>query len=76
MFSILNTWATLRNYPPLVCKFPDELTAFFHARLASARPRSYLLEPLGFRNLAVSAIGLPIAIPLRAAKVHSRKGKE
>jgi hypothetical protein len=76
MFSILNTTAILRNYPPLVCKFLDKLTAFFHARLPIARRYSYLLEQPGFRNLSAAAIGLPIALPLRAAKIHYRKGKD
>jgi hypothetical protein len=76
MFSILNMVAMLRNYPPLVCKFLDKLTAFFHARLPIARRCSYLLEQLGFRNASAAAIGLPIAVPLQAALVHLRKGKD
>ena len=75
MFNILNTTAILRNYPPLVCKFLDKLTAFFHARLTVARRCSYLLEQLGFRNSSAAAIGLPIALPFQAAHVHFRKGK-
>lgn len=66
----------LRNYPPLVCKFLDNMTAFFHAHLATARRCSYLLEQLGFRNRIVAAIGLPIALPLQAALIHFRKGKD
>jgi hypothetical protein len=76
MFSILNASAMLRNSPPMVCKFLDSMTAFFHACLAVARRRPYLFEQLGFRNSAVSPIGLPIAIPLPAAYIHFRKGKD
>jgi hypothetical protein len=76
MFSLLNTPLLPRNYPPLVCKFLDKLTAFFHARRAAARRRSYLLEQLGFRNASAAAIGLPIALPLQAAHRHFRKGKD
>jgi hypothetical protein len=76
LFNLLNTSATLRNYQPLVCKFLDSMTAFFHGRLAVARRFSYLLERLGFRNLIIEAIGLPIALPLQAAPIHFRKGKD
>jgi hypothetical protein len=76
MFSILNMVAMLRNYPPMVCKFLDKVTAFFHVRLAAARRCSYVLERLGFRNLSPTAIGLPIALPLQAALIHFRKGRE
>ncbi len=76
MFSVLNTTAILRNYPPLVCKFLDKLTAFPHAGLTIARRCSYLLEHPGFRNLTAAAIGLPIALPLQAAHSHFRKGKD
>ena len=76
MFNILNTLRTLRSYPPLVCKFLDNMSEFFHACLAGARRCSYLLEQLGFRNLTGTAIGLPIALPLQAALIHFRKGKD
>jgi hypothetical protein len=76
MFSILNTQPMLRNYRPLVCKFLDNMTAFFHARPAVSRRCSYLLEQLGFRNPSAAAIGLPIALPLQAALIHFRKGKD
>ena len=75
MFNILNTLPGQRNFPPLVCKFLDNMTAFFHARLAAALRCSYLLERLGFRNPSAAAIGLPIALPLQAAHIHFRKGK-
>ena len=75
MFNILNIVAKLRNYSPLVCKFLDNMTAFFCARLAAARRCSYLLEQLGFRNSSAAAIGLPIALRFQAAHVHFRKGK-
>ena len=76
VFTILNRHGVLRNYPPLVCKFLDNMTAFFHARPAVPRRCSYLLEQLGFRNRIVAAIGLPIALPLQAALIHFRKGKD
>ena len=76
MFNILNNTKSLRNYPPLVCKFLDNMTAFFHARLAGPQRCSYLVERLGFRSLTVAAIGLPIALPLQAALIHFRKGKD
>ena len=76
MFNILNTLPGQRNYSPLVCKFLDNMTALFHARLAAARRCSYLLEQLGFRNRTIAAIGLPIALPLQAALIHFRKGKD
>ena len=75
MFNLLNTLLGQRNYSPLVCKFLDNMTAFFHARLAGARRCSYLLEQLGFRNSSAAAIGLPIALRFQAAHVHFRKGK-
>lgn len=75
MFNILNTMAKLRNYPPLVCKFLDKLTAFFHARLTIARRCSYLLEQPGFRKGSIVAIGLPIALAPQAAQIQFRKGK-
>jgi hypothetical protein len=75
VFTILNTVPGQRNFPPLVCKFLDNMTAFFRARLAAARRCSYLLEQLGFRNSSAAAIGLPIALPLQAAQIHFRKGK-
>ena len=73
---MLNNMTNLRNYPPLVCKFLDNMAAFFHGRRAAARRCFYLLERLGFRNLAVAAIGLPIALPFQPAQIHFRKGKE
>ena len=76
MFNMLNNGASLRNYPPLVCKFLDNMTAFFHARLRAALRCSYLLERLGFRSPSAAAIGLPIALPLQPAQIHFRKGKE
>lgn len=76
MFSILNMEPVLRNYPPLVCKFLDNMRAFFHVRLGAPPRSSYLLERLGFRNRALAAIGLPIALPLQAALIHFRKGKD
>jgi hypothetical protein len=76
MFNMLNNATSLRNYPPLVCKFLDNMTAFFHACRATARRCSYLLERLGFRSPSAAAIGLPIALHLTAAPVHFRKGKE
>ncbi len=76
MFNILNTLPGQRNYSPLVCKFLDNMTAFFCARLAAARRCSYLLEQLGFRNLTAAVIGLPIALPLQPAHGHFRKGKD
>jgi hypothetical protein len=75
VFNILNTMAILRNYKPMVCKFLDNMTAFFHVRLAAARRCSYVLERLGFRNRSAAAIGLPIAIPLQEARIPFRKGK-
>ncbi len=65
MFNILNATAAVRNYSPLVCKFLDNMTGFFHARLAAMRRSSYLLERLGFRDLSAAAIGLPIALLFR-----------
>jgi len=76
MFNMLNNATNLRNSPPLVCKFLDNMTAFFHARLRAAPRCSYLLERLGFRSPSAAAIGLPIALPLQAAHIHFRKGKE
>jgi hypothetical protein len=76
MFNMLNNATRLRNYPPLVCKFLDNMTAFFHARLRAAPRCSYLLERLGFRSPCAAAIGLPIALPLQATHIHFRKGKE
>ena len=75
MFNILNTRATMRNYPPMVCKFLDNMTAFFHARMGAAQRCSYLLERLGFRNRTIKAIGLPIALAPQAAQIQFRKGK-
>ncbi len=75
MFNMLNTLPELRKYSPLVCKFLDIVTGIFHACLAPARHCSYVLEQLGFRNHTTAAIGLPIALPLRPALVHARKGK-
>ena len=62
MFNILNSVAKLRKYSPQVCKFLDNLTGISHARLPAVRHRSYVLEQLGFRNSALTAIGLPIAL--------------
>jgi hypothetical protein len=76
MFNMLNNATSLRNYPPLVCKFLDNMTALFHARLRAAPRCSYLIERLGFRSPSAAAIGLPIALPLQAAHIHFRKGKE
>ena len=75
MFNLLNAVTKLRKYSPLVCKILDNMTAFFHARLAAARRCPYLLEQLGFRNSSAAAIGLPIALRLQAAHIHFRKGK-
>jgi len=65
MFNILNIVAKLRNYSPLVCKFLDKVTKFFHGSTAAAERRSYLLEQLGLRNGRLGAIGLPIALSIR-----------
>ena len=65
MFSILNSMAKLRNYSPLVCKFLDNVTKFFHVCPAAPERSSYLLEQLGFRNRALVAIGLPIALSIQ-----------
>jgi len=75
MFSILNRVAHLRNYSPLVCKFIDNATKSFHALLADARRRSYLLEQLDLRNDGLEAIGLPIALPIQPALIHFGKGR-
>ncbi len=75
MFNLSNTLPTLRNYSPLVCKFLDKVSEFFHACLAAPQGASYLLDLLGFRNRVLSAIGLPIALPLPPAPIHFRKGK-
>ncbi len=76
MFNILNKAADLRKYSPLVCKFLDNVTEFFHACLAIPRGASYLLELLGFRNRALAAIGPPIALltPYPAI-THFREGR-
>ena len=76
MFNMLNKATSLRNYPPMVCKFLDNMTAFPHARLRAAPHYSYLLERLGFKNRMVAAIGLPIALPLQAALIHFRERKD
>jgi hypothetical protein len=76
MFNILNTSPTLRNDPPLVCKYLDNVSGFFHVRLGAPPRSSYLLERLGFKRPTVAAIGLPIALPLQAALIHFRKGKD
>jgi hypothetical protein len=76
MFNILNATATMRNCPPMVCKFLDNMTAFFHARVAVARRSSYLLERLGFKDLGAVAIGPPIALALQAALSHFRERKD
>ena len=76
MFNILNTPPRLRNYPPMVCKILDKLTTFSHARPAAAQGCSYVLERLGLRDLSAPAIGLPIALPIQAALIHFRKGKD
>ena len=75
MFSILNSVAHLRNYSPLVCKFIDNATKSFHARLAAARRRSYLLEQLDLRNDGLQAIGLSIALSVQPALIHFGKGR-
>ena len=76
MFNMLNNVTSLRNYPPMVCKFLDYMAAFFHARLRAAPRCSYLLERLDFKNRMVAVIGLPIALPLQAALIRFRKGKD
>src|SRR6266851_6498284 len=43
MFNLSNTLPTLRNYSPLVCKFLDKVSEFFHACLAAPQEASYLL---------------------------------
>ncbi len=75
MFNILNIMAKLRNYWPLVCKFLDKVTKFFHACPAAAERRSYLLEQLGLRNERLGAIGLPIALAIQPALIHFAKGR-
>jgi len=35
VFNMLNNMTNLRNYPPLVCKFLDNMAAFFHGRRAA-----------------------------------------
>src|SRR5260370_38498960 len=74
MFNLLNTLPGKRNYSPLVCKFLDNMTAFFHARMAAARRCSYLLEKLGFRRSFTTAIVLPMALLILAVLIHIRKG--
>jgi hypothetical protein len=75
VFNILNNLPMPRNYSPMVCKFLDKMTAFFHARPAVPRRSAYPLERLGFRNRTIKAIGLPIALAPQAAQIHFRKGK-
>ncbi len=76
MFNMLNNQQRLRKYSPLVCKFLDNLTAISHPCWAGARRGSYVVEQLGFRDTALAAIGLPIALPtLRPALTHFREGK-
>jgi hypothetical protein len=75
MFNLLNIRAKLRKYSPQVCKFLDIVTGIFHAGTAAGRRCSYVFEQLGFRNSTGAAIGLPIALPLRPALMHLRKGK-
>jgi len=77
VFNILNKMPRLRKYSPLVCKFLDKVTEFFHACPAAPRRSAYLLEGLGFRDRTRAAIGLPIALtPLQPALIHVCKGKE
>lgn len=75
MFDILNTLLRLRKYSPQVCKFLVISDRKFHACAAVTRRCSYLLEQVGFRDRALEAIGLPIALPLPPALVHVCKGK-
>lgn len=75
MFSLLNMASKLRKYSPLLCKFLDYVTVFFHARLAAPRRRSYLVEQPSLRNAALAAIGLPIALATRPALIYFREGK-
>jgi hypothetical protein len=75
MFNVLNSGAKLRNYSPLVCKFLDNVTKFFHACRLAGGHRSYLLEQLGLRNDGPEAIGLPIALCTQPALMHFGKGR-
>jgi len=76
VFNILNNVPRVRKYSPLVCKFLDKVTGFFHACLAAPRRSAYLLEGLGLRNHTLATIGLPIALTsLQPAPIHISKGK-
>ena len=76
MFRILNNVPRVRKYSPLLCKFLDKVTGFFHACLAAPRRSAYLLEGLGLRNHTLATIGLPIALTsLQLALIHISKGK-
>src|SRR5260370_878785 len=62
MFNILNSVAKLRNSSPLVCKFLDNMTAFFQRVRSRRGSGCYLLEQMGFRKWEVAKVGLRFAL--------------
>jgi hypothetical protein len=77
MFNILNRWIREGKNSPMVCKFLDSVSAFFHGIRGRHGRLFYLLERIGLRNSMFLPVGLRIAFLIeRPAFVRIRRGKD
>jgi len=64
MFNMLNNRFLEGKNSPMVCKFLDSLSAFFHEILRCRRSAFYLFERMDFRDGQFPRFGFRIALPI------------
>jgi hypothetical protein len=77
MFNMLNSSIRKGKNSPLVCKFADSVSAFFHGIDGLCGSRSYLLERMDLRDCLFPYFGFRIALPMgQPALLRFRGGKD
>jgi hypothetical protein len=77
MFNMMNRWMEEGNNSPMVCKFLDSLSAFFHEIPRLGGSSSYLLERMDLRDDQSPRFGFRIAFPIwQPALIRLRAGKD
>jgi hypothetical protein len=77
MFNMLNRSIQKGKNSPLMCKFADSVSAFFHEIDGLCGSRSYLLERMDFRDCLFPPFGFRIALTIgRPVLLRFRGGKD
>jgi hypothetical protein len=77
MFNILNKGIREGRNSPMVCKFLDSVSDFFHEVPGLKEGPSYLVERMGLKSGGLEPVGLRIAFAMwQPVLIRIRSGKD